>query len=258
MTADRFEWTGLAAAALLHLALIAAMSIGLANAVDPEPPAMEVDFVSEEVALEAAAPTPVPQPAAASAPAPAEAAPVPAQAQPPMPVAREVPMPTATPQPRPQPQRQAQARPQRPAPARPAAPQRREGIGDDFLSGFGDAPKSAPAAPAYSAQAKANVALSIARQAQRCANRQPYLGEGADQLSMNVRLYFARSGRLSRPPVITGMSGAADLRSKYGELLEDQVRRIFADCAPFRLPAELYDTGSGGWKETTLRYRVNK
>lgn len=258
MTADRFEWTGLGAAAVLHVALIAAMSIGLANAVDPEPPAMEVDFVSEEVALEAAAPTPVPQPPAAAAPAQAEAAPVPDLVQPPMSAAREVPMPTARPQPRPQPQRQAQARPQRQAPTRPAPPQRREGIGDDFLSGFGDAPKSAPAAPAYSAQAKANVASSIARQAQRCANRQPYLGEGADQLSMNVKLYFARSGRLARPPVITGMSGAADLRSKYGELLEDQVRRIFADCAPFRLPAELYDTGSGGWKETTLRYRVNK
>ena len=41
-------------------------------------------------------------------------------------------------------------------------------------------------------------------------------------------------------------------------LLEDQVRRIFADCSPFRLPAELYDTDNGGWKETTLRYRVKK
>ena len=39
MTADRFEWTGLGAAALLHIAIIAAMSIGLANAISPEPPA---------------------------------------------------------------------------------------------------------------------------------------------------------------------------------------------------------------------------
>ena len=54
------------------------------------------------------------------------------------------------------------------------------------------------------------------------------------------------------------MSGDSDARTKYGELLEDQVRRIFADCAPFRLPAELYDTDAGGWKETTLRYRVRK
>ena len=257
MTADRFEWTGLSAAIVFHILLIGALSIGLANAAkDIELPSMEVDFVSEEVALEATAPTPIPQPPAAAAPAPAEVQPMPEpeQVATPLPIPRAAPQPAARPRPQPrQPQRQAQRQPSRPAP-----PQRREGLGDDFMSGFGEAPRSAPAAPTYSAQARANVASSIARQAQRCANRQPYLGEGADQVSMNVKLYFARSGRLSRPPIVTGMSGAADLRSKYGELLEDQVRRIFADCAPFRLPAELYDTDNGGWKETTLRYRVNK
>ena len=117
---------------------------------------------------------------------------------------------------------------------------------------------SRPAAPAYSARARASVTNSIASQAQRCADRQPYLGEGADQLKVSVRLSFARSGRLSRPPLIGAISGDSDLRAKYGELLEDQVRRIFADCAPFRLPAELYDTDNGGWKETTLSYRVRK
>jgi hypothetical protein len=102
------------------------------------------------------------------------------------------------------------------------------------------------------------VASAIAAQAQRCADRQPYLGDGADQLRVQVRLSFARSGRLSRPPNIASISGDSELRAKYGELLEDQVRRIFADCAPFRLPAELYDTDNGGWKETTLSYRVRK
>jgi hypothetical protein len=58
--------------------------------------------------------------------------------------------------------------------------------------------------------------------------------------------------------MITSMSGPSDAKAKYGELLDDQVRRIFADCSPFRLPAELYDTDDGGWKETTLRYRVKK
>jgi len=183
----------------------------------------------------------------------------------------------ADPQPLPQPS-VAQLPPQRPAPqpaVRPAVqpprqvqrapsqPSRRAGIGDDFLKSFDDdlAPSAAPtrpAAAAFSSKARASVATSIANQAQRCADRQPFLGEGADQLQVQLRLSFARSGRLSRPPQIASISGDSDLRSKYGDLLEDQVRRIFAECAPFRLPAELYDTDNGGWKETTLRYRVRK
>jgi hypothetical protein len=60
-----------------------------------------------------------------------------------------------------------------------------------------------------------------------------------------------------RPPTVLRTSGDSDLRAKYGELLEDQVRRIFADCTPLRLPAELYDTPNGGWKDFTFTYRVN-
>ncbi len=90
---------------------------------------------------------------------------------------------------------------------RPRSPPRRAGIGDDFLKSFDDdlAPRagpSRPAAPTFSAKARTSVANSIAAQAQRCADRQPYLGEGADQLKVQVRLSFARSGRLARPPAI--------------------------------------------------------
>jgi type IV secretory pathway VirB10-like protein len=250
MSTERIEWGGLGAALLFHAVLIGALSLSLARiAKPPEPPAMEVDFVTDEVALEAVAPTAIPQPRSASPPAPSEAAPVPDAPTPAPPVMREVAVPRAQPQPR----------AQRPARPQPQQPQRRQGLGDDFLSELGSNPApSAPAAPTYSAAAKANVASSIASQAQRCANRQPYLGEGADEVVMYVSLNFARSGRLVRPPQITRTSGPADARARYGELLEDQVRRIFADCAPFRLPADLYDTGDGGWKVTTLRYRVKK
>ena len=56
----------------------------------------------------------------------------------------------------------------------------------------------------------------------------------------------------------TDDSGAAYAQFQRAVMLEDQVRRIFADCSPFRLPADLYDTDHGGWKETTLSYRVRK
>ena len=62
MTADRAEWTGVGAALLFHIALIAALSTSLAHvAAAPEAPAMEVELV-EEVGLEAAAPSLAPPP----------------------------------------------------------------------------------------------------------------------------------------------------------------------------------------------------
>ena len=268
MTADRAEWTGVGAALIFHIALIALLSTRLASSDDvPEPPSMEVELV-EEVGLQAADPTPVAQPAASQSPPmpmPAEAPPLPQPIEAPLP-SRPEPTPTARPQPqaKPQPQRPAaRPTPQRPAPSAVAKPTRRAGLGDDFLKSFDDdlsprAGPSRPAAPTYSAQARSSVTNSIASQAQRCAERQPYLGEGASDLKVQVRLSFARSGRLSRPPGIGAISGDSDLRAKYGELLEDQVRRIFAECSPFRLPADLYDTENGGWKETTLTYRVRK
>ena len=63
--------------------------------------------------------------------------------------------------------------------------------------------------------------------------------------------------RLVCKTLILGISGDLDLKSKYGDLLEDQVRRIFTRCAPFRLPADLYDTPTGGWNDFTFTYRVN-
>ncbi|MEO8141594.1 MAG: hypothetical protein ABI617_02940 [Sphingomicrobium sp.] len=270
MTSARAEWTGVGAALIFHVALIAALSLSLAKLDrDPEPPSMQVDLI-DEVAFESAAPQAVAQ---LSAPPPQEVEPVPEPAQPPLPTTpppptkRAVPQPTikrTPPLPR-QPQRPV-AKPQpRPAakPTPPANPARRAGLGDDFLSNLDDdlsprAGASKPAAPTYNATAKASIGSAIAAQAQRCANREPFIGEGADQVRLTVNLQFSRSGRLSRPPRVTGMSGDAGLRAKYGELLEDQVRRIFSDCAPFRLPPDLYDTDSGGWRDTTINYRVKK
>jgi hypothetical protein len=248
MKMDRAEWTGTGAALLFHVVLIGALTMSLAHVSSvPEPPAMEVEFV-DDVGLTAAAPQSIavpPPPSQApeiGEPEPEEAPP--AVQAPPTPSIKPAP---AKPLPRP---------PVKPAP-------RVSRIGDDFLKGIADSSSQSnappkPAAATFSATARANVASSIARQVQPCADRQPFLGEGADEVQIYVKLYLTRAGRLSRPPQIASMSGPADAKAKYGELLDDQVRRIFADCSPFRLPAELYDTDDGGWKETSLRYRVKK
>jgi hypothetical protein len=247
MKMDRAEWTGTGAALLFHVALIGALTMSLAS-VDstPEPPAMEVEFV-EEIGLTAAAPQSIPVPPPPSqAPEIGEAEPVEAP-----PIVRPIPTPTVSPA------------PAKPVPRTPSKPAPRVSrIGDDFLKGIGEAPSRSnappkPAAPTFSAQARASVGQAILRQVQPCADRQPFIGEDANKVRLRVNLKLARSGRLTRPPTILGMSGDPDLRARYGDLLEDQVRRIFAECTPLRLPAELYDTPDGGWNDFTFTYRVN-
>ena len=247
MRMDRAEWTGTGAALLFHVALIGALSMSLAH-VDstPEPPAMEVEFI-DEVGLTAAAPQSIAVPPPPSqAPEIGEAEPI--EAPPPV---RPAPTPAPV------------AKPTPPKPVAPSRPTPRVSrIGDDFLKGIGEAPSRnnappRPAAPTFSAQARASVGQAILRQVQPCADRQPYIGEGANQVRLTINLKLARSGRLIRPPTVLRTAGDPDLRAKYGDLLEDQVRRIFAECTPLRLPAELYDTPDGGWNDFTFTYRVN-
>ena len=260
---DRAELVGTGAALAFHVALIGALSMSLAQVVStPEPPSMEVEFI-EEVGLEAAAPTSIPTP-----PPPSQAPEI-GQAEPEAPapeplVAPPPPAPRVVPKPAPRATERASARPQprpaRPAPSKPAP--RVSRIGDDFLKGIADSDSESeapakPAAKTFSATARASVGSAILRQVQPCADRQPFIGEGADQIRLRINLKLARSGRLTRPPTVLGMTGDPDLRAKYGDLLEDQVRRIFAQCTPLRLPAELYDTPTGGWNDFTFTYRVN-
>ena len=254
MKMDRAELAGTGAALAFHVALIAALTLSLAHVNStPEPPSMEVEFV-EDVGLQSAAPTSIATPPPASqAPEIGEAPPDEA-APAPLPPATQ---PRVAPAPTPRPVQRVQPRP---APAKP--PPRVSRIGDDFLKGIADSPSKSdapakPAAPAYNATARASIGQAIIRQAQRCADRQPFLGEGANQVRLTVNLKFSRSGRLARPPSILGTRGDSGDIAKYGELLEDQVRRIFADCSPFRRPADLYDTPDGGWKDFTFTYRVD-
>lgn len=274
MRMDRAELIGTGAALAFHVALIAALTLSLAQVHStPEPPSMEVEFV-DEVGIEAAAPTSiVTPPPVAQAP---EAGPAEPDSVPPPPTPAPIPQPRITPAPqrpapaakpapsqqaKPAPPRKAKPAPAKPAPSRPAP--RVSRIGDDFLKGIDSddlAPRAGPAkpaAPAYNATARASIGQSIIRQAQRCANRQPFLGEGANKVRLTVNLKLNRSGRLARPPAILGTRGDSDDVAKYGDLLEDQVRRIFAECSPFRLPSDLYDTPNGGWNDFTFTYRVD-
>ncbi len=272
MRVDTGEAKGTAAALLLHVVLVVALTTSLAKVPSPpEPPPVQVEFVdSEEVALTAAAPTPATPPPAAQAPAPlpeptpAQPAPPVQQAAPPPPLPAPVTRPTPAPVARLLPTRPAPAtarsQPARPAPAQPRpAPPRQSRIGDDFLRGIPSdrdlGPREAsPGAATFSAAAKASVDSAIKRQIQPCAARQPTLGPSADRIRVTVNLRLDRSGRLSRPPSLVRTSGVDEDNARFEDLAYDQAVAVFRACSPLRLPAELYSTPQGGWGNINLTY----
>ena len=252
MTLDRAELAGTGAALAFHVALIAALSMSLAHVASvPEPPSMEVEFV-DEVGLTAAAPNQV------AVPPPASAAPEIGEAEPldPAPaVAPSAPREVTIPSPRPT----AKPTPAKPAPSRPAP--RASRIGDDFLKGIADSPSTSksparPAAARFDAVAKANVAQAIAKQIQPCAERQRDLGPGANRIRvvLNIRLFL--NGRLKGAPSVVRTSGVDDDNAQYEDLVKDQAIASYRECAPLRLPADLYSTPDGGWSNINMTYRV--
>ena len=268
---DRAELAGTGAALAFHVALVAALSLHLARVdTPPEPPSMEVELV-DEVGLTAAAPQALPPPPSqapeigeaepiAPAPAPALAPPPPAPAIVPTPAPRPVPAIRPAPPAKRAPPRAA---PSKPAPAKaPARPAPRVSrIGDDFLKGIGDdAPASrAPAKPAaatFNAAAKADVASAIAAQIRPCALRQRALGEGANRIRVVLNIRLTRAGRLQGTPTVIRVTGDDEDNLQYVELVKDQAIASYRECAPLRLPAELYQTPQGGWSNINMTYRL--
>ncbi len=258
MSIDRAELAGTGFALAFHVALVAALSLSLAQ-VDrvPEPPSMEVELI-DELGLTAAAP------AALAAPAPASEAPEIGVADPidpaPAPRIEPSPAPRITP-----PQRvanQPAVRPVavRPAPARPAP--RASRIGDDFLKGIEEAPartaSAKPAAATVSASAMAGIVSAIRRQVQPCADRQVSPGPGASRIRVRMRLQLLPNGRLKRSPQVIGTSGVDDENGRYEERVKDLAVATFVGCAPLAgLPPELYETASGkGWSDFIMNYNL--
>ena len=261
MSPDRAEIAGTGAALAFHAALIAALSLSLAHVAKvPEPPAMEVELV-DEVGLQAAAP------AALAVPPPPSTAPEIADANPVEPTSAPTaaPLPPAAkvvPTPAPHAIERATARPTRalPTPARTAPKASR--IGADFLKGIAaDAPSrsNAPARPAaahFDAAAKADVASAITAQIRPCALNQRDLGPGANRIRVVINLKLFLNGHLKGAPSVVRTSGVDDDNRQYEQLVADQAIASYRQCAPLRLPAELYQTPDGGWSNINMTYRV--
>lgn len=272
MTLDRAELAGTGAALLLHVVLIAALSLSLAKVESPpEPPAMEVELV-EEVGLAPAAPSPVPP--AAQAPEPAQApmiepAPPPPRIEPvPEPIIAERPAAIAKPIARPPKRTVAAAKPSpaktqprktKPAKAPAVKAPRVSRIGDDFLTGIAPASavRPAAAAPLFNASAMAGIQQAIRRQIQPCADRQVDPGPGANRIRVTLNLRLTRSGELARQPEVVRTTGVDEENARFEDRVSDLAVAAYAGCAPLSgLPAELYQTAQGGWSNINMTYRL--
>ena len=152
----------------------------------------------------------------------------------------------------------------RPAPARPAArpAPRASRIGDDFLKGIAaDTPSPSrsaprPAAATFNAAAKADISSAIAAQIRPCALRQRALGEGANRIRVVLNIRLTLGGRLKGAPTVVRTSGVDEENEQYQELVQDQAIASYRECAPLRLPADLYQTPQGGWSNINMNYKV--
>lgn len=273
---DRAEATGLGVATAGHLALLAALTFGLATTQMPvsKSKPIEVSFV-EEIALESTAPGPsaaAPAPLLAPEAGPPEPAmPAPPQIEPvpqPQPAVRgPTPAPAPAPTPKPLP-RAVQPKPS-PAPPRPApkaaqpkaspAPKtaskptvsRPTGRLSGLLTGVSDrnsdsratAPPAAAAGPAV----QASLGAEVRRQLK--PHWKAPTGADSEQLRTEVVISLARDGRVTDIR-IAGTSGQTASNRPQVPLHREQAERAVRLASPLRLPAQYYEA----WKSLRVTF----
>jgi outer membrane biosynthesis protein TonB len=279
---DRAEATGLGVATAGHLALLAALTFGLATAQIPASKSdpIEVSFV-DEVGLQSASPDPAAEapapllapeegPPAPAMPAPPEAQPVPrpepptrAPAPAPDPAARPAPPRASPTPPKPAPSKPAPAA--KPAPSKPAqaakpAATRSTGRLAGLLNGVSDRASdsraTSPPAAVMSARAAAGIGSLIRRQVQPCADRMVSPGPGASRIKVRINLKLNRNGSLRAPPSVEGVSGLDEENRRYAQRVKEMAVAAFTSCSPLRdLPPDLYAV-SNGWSDFDMNYNL--
>lgn len=275
------EKIGLAAALVLHGALVAVLLMqAVRSEVSVFPERMTVSLATE-VGIEAAAPDPVSEsrasvaPTLAPEPEPAPPQPAPPQPAPPQPAPpqRVERKPPPVPQPRPQPTSAARPKPapsapaasrdrsrpdrttaQRPAASAPASPATNPAaasgksgggsrIGDDFLEGRGSSTQTQETrAPAAKFGSAERAALSSAITRQLRPNWSAPSGLDAEQLVSTVSWELNPDGTLKGTPRCrTAASSITDSNRPQAGLHCERAIRAVQRAAPFNLPDQFYD-----------------
>jgi hypothetical protein len=263
---QRAERTGLGISVAGHVAIFAALSLGLFAATKPMiPPTQPIDIqIVDKVGLTDTAPEPPKvEPAQSVAPVvgpPEEAKPMPPEPTLLVPVQREAVAPPK-PTPTPKPAAKAASKPaEKPAPPNPTvkpsvAPARGSKLGSDFLKGVSDRPSvstsQAPRVVSVGPAQQASLNAAILRQVQPCANRIVSPGPGAERIVTRLNLRMNLDGSFAATPTVVSQATDED-NARYGTRVGELAKAAFVQCAPFELPAEMYE----GWKNIILRYKL--
>ena len=263
------EGRALLVAALLHIALLGALSLGLARSLQmtAEPDVTPVEFVDISDMAQVTSP---PKPSMEAAPQEPEPLAAP-EAMPDAPPAPEVPAPPA-PKPVKAPddtaaqdaiaEAVAAAQPKRPPPvkapvkdkagqsaalldkSKPNAARPRET--SDFARTIEDA---LPKQSRLSAIQAATLEQAIRAQIAPCWN--PPIG-GADVAEMTavLRIRLNRDGSVAAPPEYVSQTGATAGNQAYARAFVETAKRAVLRCAPLDLPADLYPH----WREFELNF----
>lgn len=270
---DRAEQAGLGVAVAGHVALFAALSLGLLSAPDlPKLDSQPVEVtLAAEVDLQSAAPVPTPPaPAQRQAePTPSEHPPAPIITAPPPPPLIEKPQPKPEskpvakiePAPKPKPKAETKPKPVKVAKADPEA-RRRPGLSNSIVSGLSDTPsqakptkpgKVAPPAAALSQPAGVSAAAMTGPQkaslnsliyTQLRPHWRPPSGADAELLITRLSVRLNKDGSLASDPEVITQDGINDSNRAQAKLHADRAIQAVRRAAPFNLPVQFYD----GWK----------
>ncbi len=218
-------------------------------------------------------------PPAPAAPEPTPAPPEPAPPEPAPPPPKPAPTPKPAPKPAPAkpapPKKEAKPTPAKPssakpAPAKPAAkPAAKQGegagegskpkptgsrLGKDFLKGIADSPSQSkstkPRAAAVGAAQMAGLARLLYEKVKPCYNP-PAGGADSGTITTVLDLKLNRDGTVA-VALIGDQTGVTSQNQAYARQMADAARRAVLRCAPFDLPANLYE---GGWDDFAFRFR---
>ena len=249
------EKQALLGAGALHIALLAALSIGWQMQREPLAPAEEM--IPVEFVEIAAAPRVTEAPARSIEAAPQEtAAPAPAEPAPPTPMitADALPLPDAKPEP--EKPSTSKANPD----AKPLDTSKLSNLIDKALPKARTKPldtsalasKIAAATPRdarVDPRAAATLAPAIQAQVAPCWNP-PIGGADVKKMTVVIRADYAKDGRLIGNPSVAGQTGATAGNSDYARAFAETARRAVLRCSPLTLPPKLYDL----WKSVEINF----
>ena len=258
---QKAERAGLGLSVAGHIALLAILSLNLMSVREmpklSEP--MDVMLVDKAGLISAAPEMSKEAPQAAEAPevaptvedAPPDPAPTPPQPTPSPP--KPAPSPRAAEKPAPPAPKTPPAKPAPPAPPAKAKP-KATSLGTDFLKGIpvekSTGKATAPRVAAISPIAMNGLVALIASQVKPCYTI-PAGGTDTTSIISRVRLRLKRDGSIAVAPELIGNLGVTAANQPYQRQMNEAAIRALQRCAPYKLPAELYE---GGWEDLIFRF----